>query len=224
MRHYQTFFLACFFSLATTACETTWNAPENRDLHGPEDVEHYIDMLEAEHRIESMQIGLAIRELELPRDAWIGDLGCGPGTFSLPLAKACPDGVVLASDVEPAQLDRLRERLAQAELDNVIPVLASYDDPHFPPRLLDLVLIVDTFHHIDDRVQYLRRLRRTLKPGGRLAVLEYKPGELPVGPPADHKLAAGELERELEEAGWTEVERFGSHPYHNFVIFRPSAE
>jgi ubiquinone/menaquinone biosynthesis C-methylase UbiE len=224
MRLYQTFFIAGLVALSFSSCETTWQTPENRDLHGPEDVEHYIEMLESEHRVESMQVGLAIRQLELPTDAWIGDLGCGPGTFSLPLAQACPDGVVLASDIEPAQLDRLRERLAQAEIDNVVPVLASYENPHFPTGRLDLVLIVDTFHHIDNRPPYLRLLKCCLKPGGRLAVLEYKPGDLPVGPPADHKLSAGQLERELTEAGWTEIQRFDSHPYHDFVIFRPATE
>lgn len=224
MRQFQTFFVAGLFALLSSACETTWKTPENRDLHGPEDVEHYIDMLESEHRVESLQVGLAIRQLELPRDAWIGDLGCGPGTFSLPLAKACPQGVVLASDIEPAQLDRLNERLAQAEITNVIPVLSSYQTPHFPPGRLDLVLIVDTLHHIDERVPYLRRLRAALKSGGRLAVLEYKPGELPVGPPADHKLSVGQLEREFTAAGWTEIERFDSHPYHDFVIFIPAAD
>lgn len=224
MHYYQSFLLAVLAACSLSACETTWKTPENRDLHGPDDVEHYIDMLESEHRVESLQVGLAIRQLELPREAWVGDLGCGPGTFSLPLAKACPDGLVFASDIEPAQLDRLRERLAQAELGNVIPVLASYEDPHFPPARLDLVLIVDTFHHIDDRASYLRKLKRSLKPNGRLAVLEYKPGDLPIGPPADHKLAEGQLEEELSAAGWKEIERFGSHPYHDFVVYRPAVE
>ncbi|MCA8981350.1 MAG: class I SAM-dependent methyltransferase [Planctomycetes bacterium] len=224
MHNYQSFLVAVLAACSLTACETTWKTPENRDLHGPEDVEHYIDMLESERRVESLQVGLAIRQLGLPRDAWVGDLGCGPGTFSLPLATACPDGLVFASDIEPAQLDRLRERLAQAELANVIPVLASYQDPHFPPARLDLVLIVDTFHHIDDREVYLRKLKHSLKPDGRLAVLEYKPGDLPIGPPADHKLAAGQLELEMSAAGWTELERFESHPYHDFVVYRPAVE
>jgi len=220
MRLYQAFFISLFATTLLGACETTWNVPENRDAHGPDNVEHYIDMLEAEKRVESLQVGLAIRELDLPRDAWIGDLGCGPGTFSLPLAQACPDGVVLASDIEPAQLDRLRERIAQAELHNIVPVLSSYENPHFPPTSLDLILIVDTFHHIDDRPPYLRHLKSCLKENGRLAVLEFKPGDLPVGPPANHKLGPGEMVAELDAAGWVEVERYDTHPYHDFIIFR----
>ena len=223
MRHLHALAIAVALATLTASCETTWDAP-NRDLHGPRDVDRYIDMLENEQRVESLQVDLAIRELQPARDAWVGDLGCGPGTFSLPLAEACPDGLVFASDIEPAQLDRLRERLAQAEIDNVLPILASYHDPHFPPAHLDLVLIVDTFHHIDEREDYLRRLRRSLKPGGRLAVLEYKPGDLPIGPPADHKLGPGELDAELRKAGWVEVERFDTHPYHDFVVLRPAEE
>ena len=225
MRLDQTFLFTLLAPVLFSACETTWDAPQNRDAHGPEDVEHYIEMLESESRVESLQVGLVIRDLDLPSDAWVGDLGCGPGTFSLPLAEACSEGVVLASDVEPAQLDRLRERVAQAELRNVIPVLASYDDPHFPLGQLDLILIVDTYHHLENRVLYMHRLLDTLKPGGRLALLEFKPGELPVGPPADHKPVAGQIRSELEQAGWEEIERFDDHPYHDFILYRPlSAE
>jgi len=71
-----------------------------------------------------------------------------------------------------------------------------------------------------DRVAYFRRLKDALTPGGRLAILEYRPGTLPVGPPADHKLAAGVREAELTEAGYALVERFDTHAYHDFEIWR----
>ena len=221
MRHRTAPLLALLTLLGATACETTWDTP-NRDVHGPRDTERYIEMLEEEQRVASLKVELALEQLALAPDAWVGDLGCGPGTFALPLAESCPDGLVFASDIEPLQLDRLRERAAQAELTNVIPVLASYHDPHFPPGRLDLVLIVDTLHHLDYRREYLRQLQRSLKPGGRLVVLEYKPGDLPVGPPADKKLAEGELEADMDAAGWVELERFDTHPNHDFVVFGPA--
>lgn len=193
----------------------------NRDRHGPPDVAHYIDALESDARVAELRVELVLEKLALAPDARVGDLGCGPGVFTLPLARALPRGIVLASDVEPRQLDRLRERVAAAGLTNVVPVLAGYDDPFFPAGRLDLVLIADTLHHIEQRELYLRRLARVLAPGGRLAILELKPGPLPIGPPPEHKLAPGELERTLDEAGWTLVQRFETHPYHDFTLWRP---
>jgi ubiquinone/menaquinone biosynthesis C-methylase UbiE len=150
----------------------------------------------------------------------IGDLGCGPGIFTLAFAKACPNGVVYASDIEPAQLDVVRKKIHDTNRRNIVPVLASEDDAHFPPAQLDIVFIADTYHHLDDRVAYMRRLAKALKPGGRLVVLDYKPGVLKIGPPPEHKLAAGVMDKELVEAGWKLVERFDTHPYHDFEVWR----
>lgn len=215
------------FALALAACR----APEpplppqstllpNRDLHGPEHVGDYIERLASPERVQDLQVGVVLQKLALPENAVVGDLGCGPGVFAIPLGRLLSRGVVFASDVEPRQLDRLRERIRESGLVNVVPVLASYDTPHFPPRALDLVLIVDTLHHIEDREEYLSRLRDALAPDGRLALLEYKPGPLPVGPPPDHKLAEGELERTLDAAGYERVERFDTHAHHDFEVWR----
>src|SRR5262245_43212387 len=148
----------------------------NRDKHGNPDVQGYIHSLQSEGRVADLQVDLVVSKLALPRDAVVGDLGCGPGLFSVAFAEACPLGVVYACDIEPAQLDQVRERIRAKGLKNVVPVLASADDPHFPPARLDVVFIGDTYHHLDDRVAYMARLKSVLKPGGRLVLLEYKPG------------------------------------------------
>jgi hypothetical protein len=82
------------------------------------------------------------------------------------------------------------------------------------------VLIADTYHHLDDRVAYMRRLQAALTNNGRVAILEYKPGKLPVGPPPEHKLAAGVMDKELADAGYVLVERFDTHPNHDFEVWR----
>jgi SAM-dependent methyltransferase len=152
----------------------------------------------------------------------IGDLGCGPGLFALAFARACPQGLVYASDIEPAQLDRVRERIHADGVGNVVPVLASPDDPHFPRGRLDVVFVGDTYHHLNDRVTYFERLKNVLGPDGRLALLEYKPGKIPVGPPPDHKLPAGVMQAEIEEAGYVLVEKFDTHLWHDFEVWRVS--
>jgi len=192
----------------------------NRDAHGNPDLAKYIESLQSDARIADLRIELVVAKLALPADAVVGDLGCGPGLFSVAFAEACPDGIVFASDIEPAQLDQVRERIRARGLRNVVPVLASASDPHFPPGRLDLVFIGDTYHHLEDRVAYMRRLQSALKPGGRVALLEYKPGPIPVGPPPDHKLPPGVLETELEEAGYEQVKRFETHAWHDFLVWR----
>ncbi|MBL8863087.1 MAG: class I SAM-dependent methyltransferase [Planctomycetes bacterium] len=192
----------------------------NRDPHGDPDVARYAARLADPARIAELRVDEVVTRLSLAEDALVGDLGCGPGVFALPLARAVRDGLVFASDVEPGQLDALRSALREADVRNVVPVLSSFEDPHFPPGRLDLVFVGDTYHHLRDRVAYFRRLRSVLAPGGRLAILEYKPGKLPVGPPEDHKLAAGVREAELMEAGWVLVERFATHTWHDFEVWR----
>lgn len=209
--------------------ETTKAAPAasaqaiepNRDRHGNADVASYIAHLESASRVAELRIDTVLEKLALPTDAWVGDLGCGPGAFALAFAKACPEGVVLASDIEPRQLDVLNAKLRSSSVRNVVPVLAVEDDPRFPPASLDVVFVADTYHHLEDRVAYMRRLGKVLKPGGRLVILDYKPGKLDVGPPPEHKLKSGEMEGELIGAGWRRVERFDTHPFHDFEIWRP---
>src|SRR6187455_1642629 len=82
-------------------------AHANRDPHGPPEVERYIATLLAPERIERLRVPLVLEKLDPAADASIGDLGCGPGIFSLAFAERCPAGLVFASDVEPAQLDAL---------------------------------------------------------------------------------------------------------------------
>ena len=193
----------------------------NRDVHGNPDLPKYIALLQSEARVADLDVPKVLATLALPEDAVIGDLGCGPGVFALAFAKACPAGVIYASDIEPAQLDEVRAKIHAQAVHNVVPVLASSDDPHFPPASLDLVFIADTYHHLDERIAYMRQLERVLKPGGRIAILEYKPGQLPVGPPPGHKLAAGVMEKELIEAGYVRSQSFTTHPWHDFELWRP---
>jgi len=197
-------------------------AVQNRDPHGPSDVLNLIETLMSDERVAELQPDRVIAALMLPENAIVADLGSGPGVFTIPLARELDKGVVYAVDVEPQQLDALRQRLIEADLHNVVPVLASFSTPHLPPAHLDLVLLVDTYHHIEDRVDYFRRLRAALRPGGRIALIEYKTGALGTGPPADAKLPDGVRHEELNSAGFSLLRNFDIHEFHDFELWVPS--
>lgn len=191
----------------------------NRDPHGPSDVAAYIAHLESAERDAWQKPAEVIAALHLGPADWVADVGSGPGYFALRLARAVPAGVVFAVDVEPRQLDRLNEHISAQGLRNVVPVLAVGDDPRLPAGRFDVVLVVNTYHHFPDRPRYLRRLREALRPSGRLVIIDYHEGELPIGPPPEHKLPRAQVLEEVTKAGFLLVEEPSLLPYQYFLVF-----
>jgi predicted methyltransferase len=155
----------------------------------------------------------------------VADVGAGTGYFSRYLSAAVgPTGTVLAVDTEPALITHLRQRAEQEQLANVVPVLASPDNPRLPAAGIDLVLFVNTVHHIDDRPAYFRRLKNALTPRGRVAIIDFRKEPLPIGPPPEHKLAREAVVSELAQAGYVLAEAPDILPHQYLLIFRPGRE
>jgi SAM-dependent methyltransferase len=195
------------------------SAPKNRDVHGPPNVDAYIGQLENEKREGYLPTRRLVELLHLQGGERVADLGCGPGVVTVELANAVPHGVVLAIDVEPAQLDRVNDKITKAGIRNVMPVLCTLEDARIPPAYADCILIVDTYHHFDDRVAYLRRLAGSLAPGGRIVNVDFKDGDLPEGPPASHKVEKAKMLAEFAEAGFRVAREEGEFRYHDFLVF-----
>lgn len=169
--------------------------------------------------------GELVAALRVRPGAWVADLGAGTGYFSKHLDAAVgPDGVVFAVDTEPNLVAHLRTRAEMEKTRTIVPVLASLHDPRLPPGALDLVLIVDTYHHLDARRAYLDRLGRTLKHDGRIAIVDWQKHDLPVGPPASHKLAREQVVDEMRSAGFTLVDEPTLLPHQYFLVFARTAK
>jgi len=154
----------------------------------------------------------------------VADLGAGTGYFMRHLSQAvAPGGIVLAIDTEAEMVAHLGERAKKENLDNTVPVLGLGDRPFLPAGRVDRVLIVDTFHHINDRLDYLGRLKRALAPGGRLVVIDFHKKPLPVGPPPEHKLERQFVIDEVREAGWRLAKEETFLPYQYFLVFEPGS-
>lgn len=146
------------------------------------------------------------------------DIGSGTGYFTVRLAKSSAAPKVYGADIEPEMVKYLRDRAAKEGLKNVISVQAAADNPNLPEPV-DLVLIVDTYHHIGDRVTYFRNLARSLKPGGRVAIIDFRP-DAPQGPPKAFRFSPDKFKAEMTNAGYRFAAQYNFLPQQNFLVFQ----
>ncbi|HSR95497.1 MAG TPA: class I SAM-dependent methyltransferase [Kofleriaceae bacterium] len=145
---------------------------------------------------------LVLAALDLRPGMTIADIGAGTGYFAVRLARAVPDGQVIATDIEPDMIRYMTERAAHEQLTNLRAVLTPPSDPQLAPETVDRILVVDVWHHLDDRPAYARALAKALRPGGKLAIVDFT-FESTHGPPAKHRLAPDEILADLRAAGLT---------------------
>jgi ubiquinone/menaquinone biosynthesis C-methylase UbiE len=195
------------------------DATTHRSFH---DVEHWVTLFDAPERDEWQKPEAVVAALGLKPGMSVADLGAGTGYFARHLSAAVgATGTVFAGEVEPNLVAHLRKRAEEEGTANVVPVLASKDNPRLPSNSLDLILVVDTYHHFDDRLEYMRALQKTLRPGGRVVVIDWFKRELPEGPAPDHKLAREHVEGEMKKAGYRLIESPDFLPYQYFLVFSP---
>ncbi len=147
----------------------------------------------------------------------VADIGAGTGYFSMRLAQLPAALTVYAVDIEPSMVQYLKERAVKAGLHNVMPVQASADSPNLPAPV-DAVLVVDTYHHIANRVEYFRKLRASFKPSGRLAIIDFRQ-DAPTGPPPQFRFTEGQISSELNQAGYQLKESYTFLPRQLFLVY-----
>lgn len=158
--------------------------------------------------------------LRLQADASVADIGAGTGYFSVRLAKAVPDGTVYAVDIEPAMLAHVRTRATTERLANIVPVQASSASPDLP-ALVDLALVVNTYHHLPGRSVYFSRLKRALTPSARVVIIDFRK-DAPEGPPVEFRLEPEQIVAEMKLAGYELDATHGFLPRQHFLVFRPA--
>lgn len=187
----------------------------------PSNLDDYIAELSSPARDAWQKPDQVVAALGLKAGETACDIGSGPGYFTLRLARAIgPSGFVYAIDVEARMLQALRERLERARVRNVAPVLALSDDPLLPPGACDVVLVVNTYHLFPDRAGYLKRLRQSLKPRGRIVNVDYQRRPTPIGPPLDHRVARETFLSEAKAAGLSLAGEQSFLPYQYFVVLQ----
>jgi predicted methyltransferase len=158
-----------------------------------------------------------IQALGLRPDAVIADIGAGTGYFAVRFANMVPAGKVYAVDVEPDMVRYLAERAKKEKRANLVAVKGAAGDPRLPEKA-DLVVLVDAYHHIGQRERYFRALAGSLKPGGRIAVIDFRM-DSPSGPPKSARVAPERVKAELAAAGYALAEEHGFLPRQYFLVF-----
>lgn len=167
-------------------------------------------------RDEWQKPGRVIAALQLKPGQRVADIGAGTGYFSVRLARC---GLrVYAVDTEKAMADYLRARASKEGLKDIRVVYRPGADNISLPAAVDVALLVNVWHHIPDRAAYARKLSASLKPGGRVAIIDFKRSS-PMGPPRRYRMAAAKIRAELSEAGYTQTGRYTFLPFQHFLVF-----
>jgi len=176
------------------------------------------DWLDRPEREAREQPDRVLDALHLDAKMAVADVGAGTGYFTVRLAKRVAK--VYATDVQPEMLELLRGRLAKDKLANVELVVATEHDAKLPERSIDLALLVDVYHELADPAGVMAGVRRALRPGGRLVLVEYRGEDPDVPIKPEHKMTLAQIQKELGALGFGFVESLEFLPDQRVVIFR----
>jgi SAM-dependent methyltransferase len=217
--------LACLLLLATTLVAQGIPAQNQHPISG-RTYAHVMgaggaDWLVRPEREAEEQPEKALDLLQIAKGSTAADIGAGAGYITWRLAERVgPTGKVYANDIQPEMLDLLRRNMRERKLENVEPVLGAVDDPKLPAAAMDLVILVDVYHEFSEPQKMLRKIRESMKPDGRLVLLEYR-GEDPKIPiRAEHKMTVAQVKTELEPEGFRLDKVLEDLPRQHILIFK----
>jgi ubiquinone/menaquinone biosynthesis C-methylase UbiE len=179
--------------------------------------------LERDTRVGEERTDLLLANLPLEPDDVVADVGAGTGYFSLPIAALVPQGRVLAVDIQPEMLEIVRRRVAAGKLANVQTVLATGRDPRLPEAAVDLALFVDAYHEFEWPREVMQAVARSLTPGGRVVLVEYRAEDPRVPIKELHRMSERQARAEMAAVGLEWVETRDVLPWQHFMVFQRPA-
>ena len=209
---------ACFVATAIVVACASSQGVDAQLASRP--AEEWTKTLESPERIASLRTAEVIARLNLKPSDVVADLGAGTGLFALPLARAVTSGRVYAVELDEGFLTQIRGKAKTENVTNVVPVLGKFTDPSLPARDVDVAFFHDVLHHVENRAAYLKSVAGYLKPGGRIVVIEFNPGDSP------HKAEPALIVSREQTAGWmadagfVQGEDIRLFPDKYFVVYR----
>ena len=222
MRNWQLLFGVVVVGWLGPALTAQQHQPQGKPDHMQhrfDDPERYAKSFDDPARDGWQMPARVIEALRPSPGASVADIGAGTGYFSVRFARAVPSGIVYAVDVEPSMLEHIRKRAIGEHLQNIVPVQASGTSPQLP-KPVDLVIVVDTYHHLPSRPTYFRELKKSLAPGGRVAIVDFRK-DSPEGPPPEFRFEADQIIGEMKQAGYRLDAKHDFLPRQHFLVFSP---
>lgn len=159
-----------------------------------------------------------VAALELRPNDLVADIGAGTGYLAVRIARHLESGTVFAVDVEPNMVKHLAERAKANGIANLQAVVGTEASPNLPEPV-DVAVLLNVYHHISARTDYFKRLRSSLKPDGRIAIIDFRP-ESPAGAPKHMRLSTEQIRGEMTAAGYAPAGAHDFLPRQNFLLFR----
>jgi ubiquinone/menaquinone biosynthesis C-methylase UbiE len=186
------------------------------------DPKAYISMLEDPQRDAYQKPHEVLTALGIKQGEMIADIGAGSGYFTFRLAHhAGENGKVYAVDVNPDMILHLNRRIRELKARNVVSILAAADDPLLSAHSVDRFFFCDSWHHIRAQTKYLSLVRKMLKPGGEVIMIDFHKRKQPVGPPLPMRIAREDLLQQMESHGFQLKQEHTFLPYQYFLVFVP---
>jgi ubiquinone/menaquinone biosynthesis C-methylase UbiE len=186
------------------------------------DPKAYIGALEDPRRDAYQKPHEVLTALNIKPGEVIADIGAGSGYFTFRLAHFVGDkGKVYAVDVSPDMVRHVNRRIRETKTTNIVTILADNDDPLLPDRSVNRFFICDVWHHVDNQTKYLSLMKKMLKPGGEVAMIDFHKKELPFGPPLQMKIAREDVIKQMETNGFKMTKEHTFLPYQYFLVFAP---
>lgn len=182
------------------------------------DVEKWKKAFDDPERYQWQKPDEVIKNMKIQDKDVVADIGAGTGYFSFRIAKDYPSAKVYAADIEDEMIDYLASQAKERGLSNLKTAKIQPNDPTLPEKA-NIVLIVNTLHHIDDRVNYLKHLKNQMAASGRVALVDFTKAS-PKGPPVAHRINPSEAITQFKDAGFSLVEEFKFLPDQYFQIFQ----
>jgi arsenite methyltransferase len=194
---------------------------DQHQMHGlHRDPKAYIGALEDPQRDAYQKPHEVVHALNLKPGEVIADIGAGSGYFTFHLARHVGEkGRVYAVDVSSDMILHVNRRIRELKTSNVVSILADPDDPLLPDQSVDRFFVCNVWHHIENQTKYLSLVKKMLKPGGEVIMIDFHKKELPIGPPIRMKIAREDLIKQMESNGFRLAKDHTFLPYQYFLVF-----
>ena len=176
--------------------------------------------LTREEREKEEDCTTMVKQLKVQPGQTVCDLGAGNGFYTLWLARLVGEkGRVLAVEIQPEMLEMLKQRAEREKISNIELVLGTTVDPKLPEAKLDLVLMVDVYHELSNPAEVLAGVRKSLKPHGRIALVEFRLEDDSVPIKVLHRMSKAQIMKEYTANGFKLVDQFDGLPWQHLMFF-----